>query len=232
MLRWTCLGLLLVFAGCSSGASSGTVDGGPSSDGSTSPTRDGGGGIDGGPSVGDGGPKEDGAVTEGGGGGGGTKALYPIALGYTWTYDVQAVGGGAVCATGMHDARVVSGPRTVAGKQAYEITSFCAAAGTTQIAPDPKSDEVSVYYNGGWLTFIDPDLTEGHSWPYFNSSYTWHKEASVTVPAGTFTDCWTAKQNVSYTAYLTFCRGVGQVHSYSKDLAGNGWDAKLTKKSF
>jgi len=227
MLRWTCLGLLLVFAGCSSGASSETADGG-TSDGSASPTLDVGTGNGGG-SVSDGGSNEVGAITDGGGG---TKALYPVAVGYTWTYDVQAVGGGAVCATGTHDAKVVSGPTTVAGKQAYDVTSFCAAAATSQIAPRPRSDEVSLYYNGGWLTFIDPDLTEGHSWTYFNSSYTWHREASITVPAGTFTDCWTAQQNVAYTAYLTYCRGVGQVRSYSKDLAGNGWDAKLTKTSF
>jgi hypothetical protein len=80
--------------------------------------------------------------------------------------------------------------------------------------------------------FIDPTLVDGHTWSYFNSSYTWKRETSVTVPAGTYTDCWTANQNVSYTAYNTFCRGVGMVHSYSSDLSGNGWDAKLTSKSF
>jgi len=54
----------------------------------------------------------------------------------------------------------------------------------------------------------------------------------VTVPAGTFTDCWTAQQQVSYTAYLTYCRGAGLVRSYSQDLGGNGWDAQLASKSF
>jgi len=61
---------------------------------------------------------------------------------------------------------------------------------------------------------------------------TWHRETSVTVPAGTFTDCWTANQQVSYAAYLTYCRGAGLVRSYSKDLAGDGWDAQLSSKSF
>jgi hypothetical protein len=47
-----------------------------------------------------------------------------------------------------------------------------------------------------------------------------------------YTDCWTAKQNVSYTAYMTYCRGAGMVRSYSQDLTGSGWDAKLVSKSF
>src|SRR4029077_714132 len=92
--------------------------------------------------------------------------------------------------------------------------------------------EVDFYYNGSWGTLIDPMLVEGHSWTYFNTSYAWHRETSVTVPAGTFTDCWTARQQVTYTAYLTYCRGAGLVRSYSQDLAGNGWDAQLASKSF
>ena len=174
----------------------------------------------------------DASVEPDGGGGTATKRLYPLAVGYTWTYDVKAVGAGAVCATGTHDAKVLAGPKPVAGRQAYDVASFCVAAGTSQIAPAAQGDEVDVYYSGGWLKFVDPDLTEGHSWPHFNSGYSWHKEASVTVPAGTFTDCWTAKQNVTYSAFMTYCRGVGMVRSYSQDLGGNGWDAKLTNKSF
>jgi hypothetical protein len=38
-------------------------------------------------------------------------------------------------------------------------------------------------------------------------------------------------QDVSYTAYLTYCRGVGLVESYSEDLNHAGWDAKLTAHS-
>jgi hypothetical protein len=107
------------------------------------------------------------------------------------------------------------------------MTSFCTGiAGTNDYAAAP-SDEVDFYYQGAWLKVIDPVLTEGHSWPYFNTSYHWHRETSVTVPAGTYTDCWTAVQDVSYTAYLTYCRGAGLVHSFSSDLAGSGWDAKL-----
>jgi hypothetical protein len=39
-------------------------------------------------------------------------------------------------------------------------------------------------------------------------------------------------QNVSYTAYNTYCRGVGLVRSYSEDLNGAGWDAVLAAKNF
>ena len=120
----------------------------------------------------------------------------------------------------------------VDGRNAFDLLSFCVAAGTSEVAPTGSGDEVDLDYQGTWLVMIDPTLVDGESWTYFNSSYTWHRETSITVPAGTWTDCWTAQQNVSYTAYMTYCRGVGMVRSYSSDLNGQGWDAQLTAKSF
>jgi hypothetical protein len=157
--------------------------------------------------------------------------LYPLAVGYTWTYDVAAVGAGAVCAPGTSTSKV-TGVQTLNARPAFDVASFCAAAGTSELSIVPDTDEVDVDYQGAWLTLVDPRLQEGETWSFYNSSYTWHRETSVTVPAGTFTDCWTAKQNVSYTAYMTYCRGAGMVHSYSADLTGAGWDAKLAAKSF
>jgi hypothetical protein len=164
-------------------------------------------------------------------GSGSSSKLYPLAVGYSWTYDVQAVGAGSVCAAGTQ-VQSVTGTQTIDGKSAFDVASFCAAAGTSEIAPVGTGDEVDLDYQGSWLEMIDPTLAEGETWSYFNSSYTWHRETSVTVPAGTYSDCWTANQNVSYTAYMTYCRGVGMVRSYSSDLTGAGWDAKLTAKSF
>lgn len=173
---------------------------------------------------------DDTAAPDGGGSGSGSSsgstALYPLAAGDSWTYSVAAVGTGSICAAGVHEQHVVS-ENMVAGRAAFQMTSFCSAvAGTYDYAPR-GDDEVDFYYQGSWLTLVDPTLTEGRTWPYFTTSYHWHREATVTVPAGSYDDCWTAIQNVSYTASLTYCRGVGLVRSYSSDLAGSGWDAKL-----
>ena len=167
----------------------------------------------------------DGAVTPDGAGSGsgthGSDKLYPLSLGAHWTFTVTAVGAGAVCSPGTYMQSIVSA-NAVGGRAAFQMTSFCSGITGTYDYTAGSGDEVDFYYNGGWATLVDGNLTEGHDWPYFNTSYHWQR----TTVTG-HSDCWKAVQDVSYTAYLTYCRGVGLVESYSMDLAGNGWDAKL-----
>lgn len=151
----------------------------------------------------------------------GSDALYPLADGASWTYTVTAVGAGSVCAAGTYTQAIVSA-NPVGGRAAFQMTSFCTGITGTYDYAAGSGDEVDFYYSGSWLTLVDPDLAEGHMWPYFNTSYHWER-ASV---AG-HSDCWKAIQDVSYTAYLTYCRGAGLVESYSEDLDHAGWDAKL-----
>jgi hypothetical protein len=153
----------------------------------------------------------------------------PIALGRSWTYDVQVFGTTPVCDGGQHTGAVL-GESMVLGKQAFQIQSFCPAAGTSYYAVD--GDVVDVDYQGQWVLALDAPVQEGHTWSNGVATFTWHSAGSVTVPAGTFGDCWNATESVSYTAYTLFCRGVGPVRWYSKDLAGSGFDAQLTAKSF
>lgn len=177
---------------------------------------------------------DDGVTPDGGAGSGsgthGSNALYPMAIGDSWTYTVAAVGGGSICAPGTH-MQAVTSATPAGGRAAFQLTSFCSAVTGTYDYAVSGDNEVDFFYQGSWLTLVDPNLTEGHSWPYFNTSYHWHRETSVTVPAGTYDDCWTAVQDVSYTASLTYCRGVGLVRSYSSDLNSSGWDAKLASSS-
>jgi hypothetical protein len=161
----------------------------------------------------------DGAV---GSGSQGSQALYPLAMGESWTYSVTAVGGGAVCSPGTYTQQIVSA-NAVAGRAAFQMTNFCSAIAGTYDYAAGTGDEVDFNYNGTWGVLVDGNLTAGHSWPYFNTSYHWER---ATV-AG-HDDCWKAVQDVSYTAYMTYCRGIGLVESYSQDLGGNGWDAVLT----
>ncbi len=179
--------------------------------GSTPGNADGGGGDGGAP---------DGAA--------GSHALYPLAVGDRWTYKVTLVGAGSVCAAGSHDQQVVSA-NAVGGRAAFQMTSFCSGIAGAGDYSAPGGDEVDYYYSGRWAAIVDPTLVDGHAWSYFNTSYHWRRESTITVPAATYDDCWTAVQDVSYTAYLTYCRGAGLVRSYSQDLAGNGWDAQLAQ---
>lgn len=200
------------------GGSSGSVknDGGtsPGSDASTSP------GTDSGSTNDDGGTSSDTGAPD--------DRLMPLEVGRSWTYDVAAVGNG-YCPTGSHDSKVL-GTSQQDGRTAFQVTSFCGTIGSSY--ETVNGDQVDVDYQGSWNHYLDVPVQEGHSWPYFNTSYTWESVASITVPAGTYTNCWKAHQNVTYTAYAVFCRGVGMVESVSQDLAGNGWDAKLTAKNF
>jgi hypothetical protein len=166
----------------------------------------------------------DGGGTPDGSSGSGTHGsdrLYPLAAGEHWSFTVTAVGTGAVCAPGTYTQSIVSA-NAVGGRAAFQMTSFCSAITGTYDYAAGSGDEVDFNYNGTWGTLIDGNLTEGHQWPYFNTSYHWER----TTVTG-HDDCWKAVQDVSYTAYLTYCRGAGLVESYSMDLGGNGWDAKL-----
>lgn len=156
--------------------------------------------------------------------------LFPVEAGRVWTYDVSTFGGFPVCAPGTHD-EAAGDAMVVGGREAFEVTSFCPAAGTSVISVD--GDVVDLYYQGGWIRTLDTPVEEGHSWTSTGAiQYVWRDEGSVTVPAGQFEDCWRREQVVNYSAYTIFCRGVGAVRHYSMDLAGAGWDAVLTDTSF
>ena len=176
-------------------------------------------------------PDGGGGSNSGSGSGSGSSQhgdLYPLAVGNTWTYNVATVGAGSTCSAGTY-SQTVQSANSVGGRAAYQVTDFCTAlAGETYDYSTPGGDEVDFYYGSDWLELIDPNLVAGETWTYANTSYTWKRETTVTVPAGSYDDCWTANQNVSYTAYSTYCRGAGLVHNYSADLTGAGWDAQLS----
>lgn len=160
----------------------------------------------------------------------GETALLPLAVGRSWTYQVTQLGSYSTCATGSQTESVTS-QSVVGGRAAFDVSSWCSASGTNTLSVN--GDQVSLYYGGAWNVILDVPVEEGHSWTVYGTiQYTWHDAGTVTVPAGTFTQCWRREQVVSYTAYTIFCRGVGAVRDYSADLNGSGWDAQLASKSF
>ncbi len=152
----------------------------------------------------------------------------PIELGHAWTYDVTITGVYPLCKAGIQTGQVL-GKKDVGGKPAFQVQSLCPAAGVSSY--NVEGDRVLVYYGGVWLLALDAPVQEGHSWTNGTSTFTWHKEGTVTVPAGTFDDCWTARDESGQDSYTTFCRGVGPVIWHTIE-DGNGYDARLTKASF
>ena len=172
--------------------------------------------------------RSDASASESGSGDGGDNRIDPIVVGHRWTYDVTVFGTYPICASGSHDG-VVLGEMMLDGKPAFQVQSFCPGLGTVNYAV--SGDVVQYDYMTTWALALDAPVAEGHSWTNGIDTFTWHSVGSVTVPAGTYADCWKATQNVGYESYTVFCRGVGPVHWFTKN-AGNGYEAILTAKNF
>jgi hypothetical protein len=148
----------------------------------------------------------------------------PIKLGGSWTYNVSIIGTYPICKSGSQTAAVLS-QKTVSGKAAFQVQSFCPGAGTNSYFVD--GDRVELYYGGAWVLSLDAPVTQGHTWTDGLYTYVWNRVGATTVPAGTFTDCWDAKHQGGVN-YTRFCRGVGAVQWHYVDASGNGYDAVLT----
>jgi hypothetical protein len=158
---------------------------------------------------------------------GGDDRIDPIDVGRTWTYRVSIFGSYPGCTAGTHTGEVLrSGERR--GRAAFEIRSFCPGFGSAWYATE--GDVVDLDYNG-WIRVVDAPVRDGHSWRSGATTITWRDAGRVTVPAGTFDRCFRAEASVGYPSYTVFCRGIGPVKWYVKDLAGNGYEADLTEFS-
>lgn len=156
------------------------------------------------------------------------KRIDPIEVGRTWTYDVKVLGFYPACSAGTHVATAKSAAQKD-GKRAITVSSLCKNAGDYEYAVE--GDRVFTYV-AGWRLSLDAPVAEGHTWTDGVRSYVWRSKGTKTVPAGTFSDCWSATVVASYTSYTVFCRGVGPVEWHYEDGFGNGYEAVLTAKGF
>lgn len=157
------------------------------------------------------------------------RRIDPIEVGRAWTYQVQVLGTYPACANGVHTSSTVGMvPRD--GKNALQVESLCPGAGIFEYAVE--GDRVWSYFQGAWRLSLDEPVVDGHTWSDDFFDYVWADTGTVTVPAGTFADCWSARKVVTYPSYTVFCRGVGPIHWHYEDGLGNGYDALLTRKNF
>jgi len=153
----------------------------------------------------------------------------PIDVGHAWTYNVTVLGFYPACSNGVYVSNTLSS-ETLDGKTALSVQSLCENAGVYKYSVD--GDRVYAYLNGEWKTSLDSPVADGHTWSDGFLDYKWENKGSVTTPAGTFGDCWSATTVASYTSYILLCRGVGPVKWHYEDGLGNGYEAILTAKNF
>ena len=149
--------------------------------------------------------------------------LYPLEVGRSWQYDVTSTY--SSCPAGTREQRVVS-KGTTDGRDTYEVQGFCGLTGHTNVA----GNVVEEYYDWGptgWMRSLDEPVSAGHTWTTTNGSATFSMTYS---DAGN--GCWKVTQNVSYTTYWIYCRGVGLTKYEMIDLAGGTIKAELKSKSF
>ena len=192
------------------GDGDGDGDGDPTTgDGDGDPTT---GDGDGDPTTGDG----DGDPTTGDGDGDGDPwggdpsptNLWPLAVGATWTFQIDP---GTGCNGGNTQTWVLSGMEQHVGYSSY-IVSVCGLARTHLRLED--GDLYISHYDNPWLLFMKAPVSNGATWMNGSDNYQWLNAGSLNTPAGTFESCWT-KLYQSLGIEETFCQGVGPVELYT-----------------
>lgn len=187
-----------MLAACGGTASRGPVGEGPSDSGPAEAASPGPDGASPGPDANSPVPEAAAPDSDTGGDGGADQRIDPLEVGRTWTYEVAQFGTYPACPGGMHAGSAV-GSSVIGGRQAIEVQSACANAGAAYYAV--SGDLVQLYAQGTWITALGTPVQEGQSWSEGSLMVTWHSAGTVTVPAGTFQDCWSATEDVGYVAY-------------------------------
>jgi hypothetical protein len=174
------------------------------------------------------------SVDGGGGGDSGSGSgsaddrLYPLEVGRTWTYDVTSTY--ASCPAGSVETTVLSSG-TTDGRTTFDVSSFCGETASTAV----DGDRVDEYYDWGptgWMRELDEPVQDGYTWTTTNGSATFTMSYSDAGTVAGHASCWKVTQNVSYTTYWVYCRGVGLVTYDLVDLAGGTIHADLTSTNF
>jgi hypothetical protein len=175
-------------------------------------------------------PSDGGVVKEAGGdaadGGSGDPtsiaSLFPAVVGHSWTFQISS------------DFPECSGTKTgsvlqaqkVDGRDAVWISSYCDGQPPAAVSVSTKSADVDL--QGNYVPQLAEPVAEGAKFQSIEGTTTWHKEGTVSVPAGTFQNCWRA---ISGGSFVIYCPGAGTVHIHEDH--GNGViDAVLKSKNF
>jgi hypothetical protein len=149
-------------------------------------------------------------------------SLFPAVVGHTWTF---AISSDFPECNGERSGSVLSAQK-VGGRDAVWISSYCDGQSPAAVAVGTSSADV--YVNGTYISQLAEPVADGKTFQGLSGATTWHKEPLVTVPAGTFQNCWRA---VSGSTYVIYCPGAGTVHIH-EDYGNGVIDAQLKTKNF
>jgi hypothetical protein len=175
--------------GAMTGGASGAVQGGSSFGGSSSGTAG-----------------ASGSVGASGGAAVVAADLLPLADGNNWTYSAAEEIEGCTMANRLQ----VSGPESYEGRMAYRLVDSCSPDSPSLVSVNEGRIE---QFSKQWDVTLGMPLAEGTTWQYsLGTTFKWQAVGTVTVPAGTFENCWKrVAMSQANATHRTYCPGVGRV---------------------
>ena len=223
-------GLGAMTGGGSSGSSGGSGRGGNGSGGTAGGPLTGGAGVgaagiasvagEGGSGAGRGGAGASGAGGSGSAGEPTPESLFPLAVGNRWTYLVTTtLPDSSPCPAGEHSTELVSSS-TVDGRMAFEAKHVCDALmpeavrfyAYSELGVETKRCAAGAAGCGpNWVIGLPRPVAEQATFQALDGLRTVHRVGRVTVPAGTFEECWETRGESPSPLVSVYCPGVGAV---------------------
>lgn len=159
--------------------------------------------------------------------------LMPIAVGNSWTYRYtqSEAADEDTCAEGIWTASI-TGKTEIDGVDTYTFVSSCAQNGDQrEYLLQFEGDQVAMIDFDDPYYLINENVADGVQWEtrldVSYLTYEWHYVGTVTVPAGTFDNCWERIRDSLSIDNHTYCRGVGRVSGNSEEHSSELIDFEL-----
>jgi hypothetical protein len=154
------------------------------------------------------------------------ERIDPLDIGRTWSFKIIPNDGGTNTCDAQTSA-VVGPGLPVDGAATVRYQPFCTPFAVDVIV---DGDRVTAYSFDGHFSgpqvIVDPPVEEGHTWTG-GAQFIWHDAGTISVPAGTFTNCWAREIVGGGGTRNIYCRGVGLARSEDPSFT-----AVLASKNF
>jgi hypothetical protein len=155
------------------------------------------------------------------------EQLFPLAVGNIWNYNTTVLPGTIgtpPCAAGMH-ATTITGRAMFANQNAFTATHVCAPTATRYYVENAQGLEVNV--GTTWSLVLPRPISDGAMFQAASSQQVIARVANITVPAGTFSNCWQTAYVSATGPVTTYCAGVGLVSLEYQAPSGGGYKIEL-----